>query len=315
MLLGDMRRFTQHSLRSGQVLKLILFLSLPGLTVVEAGEEIRGTISYFKDADFSGRSRIIEIDGEHILARATLEYHSMPAGVMDGDGGTLLHLRIKAPGQLQEGRTYVVNQDVLEARVAQWASPHHYQVMPHLKGHIVVRKYVRFHLLLADVDIQYGEPALRHRGVIRFENHDFWRRFKGSVDWEAYDPASSRSRTNIRLDDILGSWKAVDMLQESNGAVLTLIDRSIDPQRFLDVAPDDLKRSASLAREKFKLKENRIHVETNADQKRVVTGVINRLTPDELIVTWTEAWIYEGKDFRSRHRLVYTRTAASVFPR
>ena len=84
-------------------LSALLLVSL-ALLPLSAGEEIPGTISYFRDADFSGQSRIIEIDGEHVVAQATLKYHSMPAGVMDGDGGTLLYLKVRSPDEIEDLR-------------------------------------------------------------------------------------------------------------------------------------------------------------------------------------------------------------------
>ncbi len=105
------------------------------------------------------------------------------------------------------------------------------------------------------------------------------------------------------------------MLQESNGTVMTLIDASIDPQRFLELGAGDLKRSASASREPFTLRENRIHLNVREDQHRRVTGVINRVTQNDLVVTWTETWLYERKEFSSRHRLVYIRVPPASIQR
>lgn len=280
-------------------------------SALAAEDPLKGRLSYFKEVDFSGRSRIIEMDGESVVAHASLAYHSRP-GVMDGDGGTDFHLRITAPDQMKTGASYVLNQSIFQARAAEWASPHYYRVFPNLRGSVVLVKYVKFREMVLDADIEYGDGK-KFKGRIHFENHDMWRRFKGTVDWNSFDASSSRSRQQIRPEDLQGSWKGVEMIQENSGILYTLLDRSLEPGQFLAFEKTTLKRAASLLAEPYILKENTIVVSpAKNEQNRKVNGVINRITASELVVSWTESWTYEGKEFSSRNRIVYRRAPQRV---
>ncbi|MCE9598025.1 MAG: hypothetical protein K8S54_08655 [Spirochaetia bacterium] len=281
-------------------------------------EDLTGTLGYLKDYDFSGKSRILEMDGTAVVGRVTLDYHSGPAGVHDGDGGTMFHFKVTAPEQIKEG-TFVINQSIFQSRVAEWASPYGYDVMPGLKGIIRVRKYVKFRQLIADVDITYGtNPNKSYSGQIKFENHDFSKKLKGKIDWQSFDPRSIRSRANIQPSDIAGNWRAVDKIWESSGIIYGMLDPSLDPYALLEartgVNGDTIHRSASGSWEKFTLRENVIEavVAPPNENLRIVRGTINQIGTDTLTITWIETWKYEGNNFSSTQRLIYKRVPANI---
>jgi len=280
----------------------------------QAVEEKQGRLAYFKDADFGGKSRIVEIDGDHMLATVTLDYHSKPSGVADGDGGTHFYLKVKQPEKIKEGTAYELNGGIFEARVAEWASPHSYQVMSGPKGKIIVRNYAKYRKLVVDVAMRYGPDQKEYNGKIVFENHTFTRVYKGKFDWDSFDSSSTRGRAHIRISDLQGVWKAVNAFHEEQGKITTQIDTSIDMHNYLEIGAANLKRAASLKHEPFVLKEYQLHVETAQGDKRRVIGVINKITKNELVISWKETWLYEGKEFSSRHRFVYRKIPTESLP-
>lgn len=274
---------------------------------LSAEEEKTGTLGYYKDFDFSGKSRILAVDGQYLTAEAALSYYSRPAGVMDGDGGQRFYLRVKQPDLIAPG-VYTLNQSIFEARLAEWASPHYYHVMPDLRGTIRVSSYRKFKHLEAELDLVYSgtDGPKTYRGRIRFENHETMRDSGLKLNWEEFDPSSFRTRKNILASDLRGQWKSVRMFQESNGQVLIPLDAKEEIRRDLIIEPDRLKRISATDYEKFILEENRIKI-TGLSGDRSVTAVINRITPGDLVLTWIEQWKYDGRENRAIHRIVYVR--------
>ncbi|MBL8022506.1 MAG: hypothetical protein JNM27_22705 [Leptospirales bacterium] len=289
------------------MLRRLIYLAVFLLSSSLSAEDLDGTLSYFKDYDFSGKTRIIELDGNAVVARATLHYYSKPAGVHDGDGGTMFHLKVINPAAITEG-TYVLNQSIFQARVAKWASPHGYDVMTSLSGTIRVHKYEKFRKLVADVSIKYGPEGETYSGRIVFNNHDMSRKLNRKIDWQIYDQRSFRARTQIQSGDLVGTWKGVDRIWESSGTFYGMLDPSIDPNESLEVKGDAMRRAASGAWEKFILRENLIHVTAAPNENdRRITGTINLITADALTVTWVLKWKYEGNEFSSTQRVIYKR--------
>lgn len=285
----------------------LLYVAIFLLSRSLSAEDLDGTLSYFKEYDFSGKTRIIEMDGNAVVARATLHYYSKPAGVHDGDGGTMFHLRVTNPPAITEG-TYVLNQSIFQARVAKWASPHGYDIMPGLSGTIRVLKYEKFRKLVADVAIKYGTQGEGYTGRIVFNNHDMSRKLKVKIDWQSYDPRSFRTRTQIQSGDLSGTWKGVDKIWESSGTIYGMLDPSIDPNESLEVKGDQMRRATSGAWEKFNLRENLIHVTAAPNEnERRITGTINQISADSFTITWVVRWKYEGNDFSSTQRVIYKR--------
>src|SRR5688572_1368147 len=104
-----------------------LFFALVLQAPAAAGPGKKGSLLYFRDFDFSAKDRIVASDGANLVCEYTLAYHKRPTGVMDGDGGKILYLKITAPDKIEAGKTYTLNSGIFEARIAAWGSPAYYQ--------------------------------------------------------------------------------------------------------------------------------------------------------------------------------------------
>jgi hypothetical protein len=287
------------------VLWVFQVLSLNGVS-----PDKKGTMRYFRNFDFNGKSRIVAVDGQNIVLEYRLAYHRKPAGAHDGDSGTILYLKITAPDKIETGKTYPLNSSIFEARVAAWGSPAYYQVLPNLKGEIKVLGYQRYHSLEIELDICYGiKPVETFKERIRFENNDFWKKIPGKIDWQSFDTTSFRKAKEIQIGDITGVWRAIDMQRESNGHTMAMLDKEAQLDQIMEIQLRKLWRFKGSEEFEFALTENRLKLRPKQDKhQRHITGIINHITADALIISWIETWKYDGKDFESASRIFYRRT-------
>lgn len=100
------------------------------------------------------------------------------------------------------------------------------------------------------------------------------------IDWEVFDTASTISRTEIKTKDIQGLWSAYKGAYRfegnTNGMELT------NPVIF-EVKDNTCRRNANKDFKKFILNGNLI---IRTEESKIDTGIINKITPAELTISW-----------------------------
>jgi hypothetical protein len=113
------------------------------------------------------------------------------------------------------------------------------------------------------------------------------------IDWEAFDPSSTISKTEIKSENLQGLWKAYKGIyrfdQHINGMELT------EPM-IIEVKEDTYRRNLNREFEEYIIKDNLI---LKVTEEKVDTGIINKITPNELTISW--------KDNLNYTRYYYTR--------
>ena len=101
-----------------------------------------------------------------------------------------------------------------------------------------------------------------------------------NTDWEIFDSSSTISRTAIKVKDIQGIWSAYKGIYRFDGTVNEM--ELTDPVIF-EVRDSAYRRNASKEFKKFILSGNII---IKADETKIDTGIINKITPAELTISW-----------------------------
>ena len=100
-------------------------------------------------------------------------------------------------------------------------------------------------------------------------------------DWEIFDTAASTiSRSAIKAKDIQGLWNAFKGAYRFDGNVDGM--ELTDPAIF-EVKDSAYRRNTSRDFEKFALSGNLI---IRAGGSKIDTGIINKITPTELTISW-----------------------------
>lgn len=100
------------------------------------------------------------------------------------------------------------------------------------------------------------------------------------IDWEEFDLSSTISKMDIKIENLDGLWNAYKGVyrfgDNINGMEL------VKPM-IMEVKGNTYRRNSESAFEKFSIKDNLILQTTNA---KVDTGIINKITPTELTISW-----------------------------
>lgn len=102
----------------------------------------------------------------------------------------------------------------------------------------------------------------------------------GEIDWEIFDTASSIPKTEIKVRDIQGLWKAYKGAYRFDGSVNGM---ELTKPVIFEVKDNEYRRNASKDFKKFILNGNLI---IKADETKIDTGIINKITPAELTISW-----------------------------
>ncbi len=117
-------------------------------------DHLDGTFRLESDLEISGRIRIVK--GAFLTAECRLAYTPTPEGADDGDSGENLFLKFKNPALVERGRTFDLQDPDLDVYLAQWASPHGYDIRPKkdLTGRVEVLEYAKDRELVLRVKVQ-----------------------------------------------------------------------------------------------------------------------------------------------------------------
>jgi len=274
-------------------------------------ENTAGRMEYFRDYDFSGRGRIHEMDGDFLVGEIGLSYHSRPAGVMDGDGGSSLYFKVTDPSVLVPGAHLSINQGPFQLRVTEWASPAYFLVFPRISGSVTIIEYTRFHRLEFEAIIQYGRSDGQLQNLnrrFRFDLGSGWRTPRRAIVWEEMDSSSEVTLQNLNPNSISGKWKAYDIVTDSGGRIQTPIDPSLMPARFLEASDSNIRTDSIISSHPFQMKSNQILISTPVDSSgATMMGYVIYAGRDRLTITWVRSWMYEGNVFHSREQIYYSK--------
>lgn len=101
-----------------------------------------------------------------------------------------------------------------------------------------------------------------------------------NTDWETFDSSSTISRTSIKAKDIQGLWEAYKGVYRFDGSVNEM--ELTNPVIF-EVKENEYRRNANKDFKKFILNSNLI---IKGDEAKIDTGIINKITPTELTISW-----------------------------
>jgi hypothetical protein len=103
---------------------------------------------------------------------------------------------------------------------------------------------------------------------------------KENIDWEAYDSTSTVTADNIEIKDLQGLWKAYNGLFKVQDIVRRI---EISKPFIFEVKDNKVRRESYGGFIPFSLKNNSIVM---FEDHKIVTGIINKISPNELIITW-----------------------------
>lgn len=102
------------------------------------------------------------------------------------------------------------------------------------------------------------------------------------IDWEEFDETSTKSKSEIKFDDLQGLWSAYEGIyrfgEHINGMKLT-------QPIIIEVINDSYRRNLKSEHKKFTISENVI---TLKDKNEVEVGIINKITENELVISWKD---------------------------
>ena len=100
------------------------------------------------------------------------------------------------------------------------------------------------------------------------------------IDWEIFDTTSSISRIAIEIKDMQGLWTAYKGAYRFDGNVNGM---ELTAPVIFEVRDGEYRRNPNKDFKKFVLNGNLI---IKADEMKIDTGIINKITPTELTISW-----------------------------
>lgn len=101
-----------------------------------------------------------------------------------------------------------------------------------------------------------------------------------NIDWEAFDPTSTISKTEIKTQDLQGLWNAYKGVYRFGENINAM---ELTKPMIMEVKDDTYRRNSEGVFEKFSIKDNLI---LKGHEAKVDTGIINKITPTELTISW-----------------------------
>ena len=101
-----------------------------------------------------------------------------------------------------------------------------------------------------------------------------------NIDWEEYDAASTIAKTEIKIENLQGLWNAYKGVYRFGDNINAM---ELTKPIIIEVKDDTYRRKSGGVFEKFSIKDNLILKTTEAE---VDTGIINKITPIELTISW-----------------------------
>jgi hypothetical protein len=100
------------------------------------------------------------------------------------------------------------------------------------------------------------------------------------IPWEGFDPSSSVGNVKVTTDNLQGIWKTIKGVYKDGKYNLPL---DFTTPINLEFSKNSVKRSVNDKFTKFTLLNN---VLTMKYEYETEIGIINKITPSELIITW-----------------------------
>jgi hypothetical protein len=100
------------------------------------------------------------------------------------------------------------------------------------------------------------------------------------IDWEAFDATSSILKSEIKFNDLQGLWNAFEGVYRFDQHVNAM---KLTQPYIIEVNEETYRRNSKSTFKKFTIKENVI---TLIDNSKVEIGIINKITPTELVISW-----------------------------
>jgi hypothetical protein len=100
------------------------------------------------------------------------------------------------------------------------------------------------------------------------------------IDWEGYDPHSTVQQDSITTGDLQGLWSAYEGIFRFGNNISTM---KLNVPFIIEIKEANCRRNAKDEFQKFIIKENLLII---PDDVKADTGIINKLTPGELVISW-----------------------------
>ena len=103
-----------------------------------------------------------------------------------------------------------------------------------------------------------------------------------NIDWEAFDPSSIIEKADIKVENLQGLWNAYKGVYRFEAHVNAM---NLTKPMIMEVKEDTYRRNSTGVFEKFIVKDNMI---IKVIEAKVDTGVINKITPTILTISWKD---------------------------
>lgn len=107
-----------------------------------------------------------------------------------------------------------------------------------------------------------------------------------NINWEEYDTSSTILQNNISIENLKGTWKAHQGVFRFNNVFNQM---NLTTPFVIQIKKDGIKRNKKDPFDKLTLQENRILI---VQKNSIDTGIVNKLTPTELTITWKKGLNY-----------------------
>jgi hypothetical protein len=101
-----------------------------------------------------------------------------------------------------------------------------------------------------------------------------------NIDWELFESSSTISKSEIKLEHLQGLWNAYKGVYKFGESVNAM--ELVKPM-ILEVKNDTYRRNSEGIFENFIIDNNMI---IKKSESKIDTGIINKITPTELVVSW-----------------------------
>ena len=102
------------------------------------------------------------------------------------------------------------------------------------------------------------------------------------IDWEGYDAASTVEKDGITMDQLQGEWLAYKGVYRFGEHVNEM---KLDKPFMIEVKANSFRRNKNASFQEFQLAQN---VLTQVKDSKTETGIINKLSKNELTITWKD---------------------------
>jgi hypothetical protein len=103
-----------------------------------------------------------------------------------------------------------------------------------------------------------------------------------NIDWEAFDPSSTIAKTDIKIENLQGLWKAYKGVYRFGDNINAM---ELTKPMIMEVKDDTYRRNSKSVFEQFSIKDNLI---IKVNEAKIDTGIINKISATELTISWKD---------------------------